>query len=1056
MKASVGLLGCVLPIAVSAWKPKLFARQQDDCLVHYTVEYDIAPTVSGQAIAVKTPIKANTILTPGPFGVPITISNAPTLLDTTFTVYATITRTIIYTYADQPRGDYPPLGIAPPECPRPQRYRTITRMYDRPQVLITTIDPAAANQMGTVFLLVPEQYTTSTVLYTGSTIITTTIVKPSQPGEIGTVLVELPSEYTTISELYTGPTILTTTAVTATVAGQTGTVIIDFPSQYTTISEQYDGLTVSSRTLFTPTVPGEIGTVLISYPSDFTPPDEPAEPSITPAAPEPNAALDSPLEYTTISDLYDGLTISSTTLSTPTVAGETGTVLIQYPSQYTTVRELYDGPTISSTTLFAPTTPGETGTVLIDYPSQYTTISELYDGLTVSSTTIFTPTIPGETGTVVIDYPSEYTTIRELYDGPTISSTTLFTPTLAGETGTILIDYPSQYTFVSQLYDGPTISSTTPFAPMAAGETGTVFVYYPSQYTTISELYDGPTASSTTLFTPTAVGETGTVLIDYPSQYVTIRELYDGPTILSTTLFTPTAAGETGTILIDYPTVYVTITTLYTGSVVTTTTTFVPTVPGETGTVVVESPSVYTTTTSAWTNDFIDTTTLFVPTAPGETGLVLVQTPAISYTTFTRGGPEPTLRTITQSPTNGGTLGSVIIETPVDFVTAFQPIVYPSFTGATATYYPTGTETVGTIIIQTYSSQVRPTAGVLTTVSGITHCGPAPGTITNSVSPLVDGDTGTVSILTATPIPHTTVYISTGSVQTTSTLPPDASGTVTVVIIYPTLVSPFAGVTITQTRGYSGATTRSYFIYPTDDSTTCTEVLLTPDPVLTKTLYSGTGPLPTTVTVTENTGGTPSPVVDVILPSCTYTGLRYYEIHNPYDTTLFNPFYPNYILEHFNDPSLQAGYVGYADDINFVLPWEGKSQILSMPQRDNTHTALVFQGYFAPQTSGTWIFRLFSNDDVTDIWMGPEAYTTWNTQNRLLRGTRSNIFTYEAFFDAGAMVPITILYANGPQTGCLELGVTDPDGNYHNSTAGLFKWPACAGDDFLKYPVTNP
>ncbi|KAH7383807.1 hypothetical protein BKA66DRAFT_441320 [Pyrenochaeta sp. MPI-SDFR-AT-0127] len=100
MKASPNLLGCVLPLVVSAWKPKFMARQEDFCPIYYTVEYDIAPTLSGQPIAVKTPISVNTILTPGPFGVPITISNAPTLLDTTLTVFATITRTIVYAYGN--------------------------------------------------------------------------------------------------------------------------------------------------------------------------------------------------------------------------------------------------------------------------------------------------------------------------------------------------------------------------------------------------------------------------------------------------------------------------------------------------------------------------------------------------------------------------------------------------------------------------------------------------------------------------------------------------------------------------------------------------------------------------------------------------------------------------------------------------------------------------------------------------------------------------------------------------------------------------------------------
>ncbi|KAF2993347.1 hypothetical protein E8E13_000434 [Curvularia kusanoi] len=215
-------------------------------------------------------------------------------------------------------------------------------------------------------------------------------------------------------------------------------------------------------------------------------------------------------------------------------------------------------------------------------------------------------------------------------------------------------------------------------------------------------------------------------------------------------------------------------------------------------------------------------------------------------------------------------------------------------------------------------------------------------------------------------------------------------------------------------------------------------------------------PTTVTLTATATTGGIASPVVNVILPSCTNTGIRYYDLDNPFLTTLFNPFYPNFVVEYFKNSSLPANYVGYADNINFVLPWTGDSQILSMPQRNNTFTTLVFQGYFAPTLTGVWNFTLFSNDDVTDIWMGPEAYSDWQTSNRLLRGTRGNINSYVANFLAGQYIPLTIVYANGPQTGALQLGITGPDNVYRNSTAGLFKWPSCAGDSFIKYPVNSP
>lgn len=359
----------------------------------------------------------------------------------------------------------------------------------------------------------------------------------------------------------------------------------------------------------------------------------------------------------------------------------------------------------------------------------------------------------------------------------------------------------------------------------------------------------------------------------------------------------------------------------------------------------------------------------------------------------------------------------------------------------------------------TYSSQNRARGTSTTTITGPPTSGaPCRGLITNYISPLPSSFNGiaTQFFQPAFPYVYTTFWTSSGSVRTTSTAPPDASGTVTCKVAVPTTTAPFVGVTTTTTVTYRGATPTSYFLYPTGGGRVCTKHELIPNSLQTRTLYLGAGPLPTTLTATETISGIPSRIVEVIEPTCTNAGLRYYELANPYDTTIGNPFYPKYILDYFNNATLTANYVGYADDINFVLPWAGPSTILSMPQRANTASTLVFQGYFAPPTSGTWTFTLFSIDDVADMWMGQNAYTGWNTANRLLRGTRGNINAFTGYFAANEYIPITIVYANGPQTGTLQLGITDPVGAYRNSTEGLFKWPACAGDRFLKYPVVTP
>ncbi|RYF33717.1 MAG: hypothetical protein EOO38_29990, partial [Cytophagaceae bacterium] len=102
------------------------------------------------------------------------------------------------------------------------------------------------------------------------------------------------------------------------------------------------------------------------------------------------------------------------------------------------------------------------------------------------------------------------------------------------------------------------------------------------------------------------------------------------------------------------------------------------------------------------------------------------------------------------------------------------------------------------------------------------------------------------------------------------------------------------------------------------------------------------------------------------------------------------------------------------------------------------------------------MFTLQSIDKVANMWQGNDAYTNWGLSNQLWRGTRGNINSYTAYFTAGQLVPIKLLWANGPQTGCLQLGITDLTGLHYNSTAGLFKWPNCAVDNLSQYPIVAP
>jgi hypothetical protein len=137
MKVSLGLLAYILPLATSAWKPRPLARQEalaSSCPTQYTIEYDFAPSVIGQPVEVITSITSNTTLTPLPFDVPITISNAPTLLSTVVTAYSTTT--VIIT----------------------RRYVTLTTFYPGAVISTSTLLNTAGPEATTTYLvLVPSQ-----------------------------------------------------------------------------------------------------------------------------------------------------------------------------------------------------------------------------------------------------------------------------------------------------------------------------------------------------------------------------------------------------------------------------------------------------------------------------------------------------------------------------------------------------------------------------------------------------------------------------------------------------------------------------------------------------------------------------------------------------------------------------------------------------------------------------------------------------------------------------------------------------------------------------------
>ena len=116
---------------------------------------------------------------------------------------------------------------------------------------------------------------------------------------------------------------------------------------------------------------------------------------------------------------------------------------------------------------------------------------------------------------------------------------------------------------------------------------------------------------------------------------------------------------------------------------------------------------------------------------------------------------------------------------------------------------------------------------------------------------------------------------------------------------------------------------------------------------------------------------------------------------------------------------------------------------------DSSYLALVFQGFFYAQQTGSYTFTSTNaTDDWLYFWHGDVAYRTWNDTN----------YDYEAFFGIGGKVtlqmkegevmPVTILWADGNGPGRVVLDVTLPNGSTVMDTTGLF-FPPCNGSNMF-------
>lgn len=214
---------------------------------------------------------------------------------------------------------------------------------------------------------------------------------------------------------------------------------------------------------------------------------------------------------------------------------------------------------------------------------------------------------------------------------------------------------------------------------------------------------------------------------------------------------------------------------------------------------------------------------------------------------------------------------------------------------------------------------------------------------------------------------------------------------------------------------------------------------------------SPTSSFPTASTFVTST----SSIAQSATPSCRSPGLVYNVFDNPYEVPAEDKSYPNFSPSHFNNGALPTLYNGTSEDINFVIPADGRAAIYAVPFQSENQRAIVLQGYFAPEASGTHTITLSGCDDIAYIWLGDAAFNTWEDSNYNCRATQAGDDSLVEDFTAGTFYPITILYANSIYNGRLQLSITTPDGISHNDTTGFFEQPICRPGNFTHWTSVN-
>ncbi|KAM0261329.1 hypothetical protein ACHAPA_009802 [Fusarium lateritium] len=317
---------------------------------------------------------------------------------------------------------------------------------------------------------------------------------------------------------------------------------------------------------------------------------------------------------------------------------------------------------------------------------------------------------------------------------------------------------------------------------------------------------------------------------------------------------------------------------------------------------------------------------------------------------------------------------------------------------------------------------------------------------------------GIATVIIQSPQPYTTVtsYGPFTAASTTTMAPAYQGGMATVVVDLP---QPYTTTTSWGSFSTVGTTTLS----PTSPGGVATVVMQKPQPYTTVTTYTTVSSISTSTGTPASAGQTATVVI--IAPAvgtkaadqtCSNAGLEY----AIYANSFYNADPPNYsALNATYFGTATPTYTGITSAIGITEPGgvkagnSGPAQVIypGSPSQTWQYKAVNHRAFLYAPINGTYTVNVPYSDEITLVWFGNKALSTWTRANADLEQGYSygpsSAKTLNMQLTAGTYTPFRVFWANAQGDYSMIVTVTAPDGtvivNGSGSSSKYFVRFAC-------------